>query len=246
MEHPPTRPTWWVTGFLPAGQDWEYLIISGSSTGIKCLIPLSTTHLHSTCGSCWSHGKVQPADSYLGDAWQVEEISEGADPKQALISWFSEVKNENMLQLLMCNFWGLCLTVEHSSPKTLGVCHLRKIQQIAADCGHILPVSIQPSQRALLLAVCCVPQGSRATCKNQTPCWLGVWKLGSGREAEACRSSLTVWPQNLPFTFHTQVQLEDNILLKSSPANSIKLRKNATLFLISRCLYLKTYQYPKM
>lgn len=134
MEHPPTQPTWWVTGFLPAGQDWEYLIISGSSTRIKCLIPLSTTHLRSTCGSCWSHGKVQPAGSYLGDAWQVAEISKGADPKRALTSWFSEVKNENTLQLLMCNFWGLCLTVEHSFPKTPGGLPFK---ENSTDCGRL-------------------------------------------------------------------------------------------------------------
>lgn len=64
---------------------------------LKCLILLSTIHLHGTCGWCWSHGKVQPADSYLRDTWQVEEVSKGADSKQALISWFSEGKSENIL-----------------------------------------------------------------------------------------------------------------------------------------------------
>lgn len=167
MEHPPTLPMWWVTGFLSARQDWEGMIIPESRTGTRCLILLSI-HLHSTCGSRWSRGKVQPANSYLGDACQVEEISKGADPKQVPISWSSEVKNENTLWLLRCNFWDPCLTVERTFPKTWGAYHLREIQQIAADCGDILPVSIQPSELALLLAVCCVPQGSQAMCKNWT------------------------------------------------------------------------------
>lgn len=59
------------------------------------------------------------------------------------------------------------MTVEHSSPKTLGVCHLRRTQQTAADCGDILAVSIQPSERAPLLAVAACPKAPRARVKTQ-------------------------------------------------------------------------------
>lgn len=71
--------------------------MSGNSTVVKCLILVFTIHLHNSRGSYWSQGKVQPADSYLGDAWQVEETSKESDLKQTLFFLFSEVKSENTL-----------------------------------------------------------------------------------------------------------------------------------------------------
>lgn len=64
---------------------------------MKHLILVFAIRFRSSHSSCWSPGEVQPANSYLGDAQQVEDTSKEADLKETLFSLFSEVKNENIL-----------------------------------------------------------------------------------------------------------------------------------------------------
>lgn len=162
MEHHPTLPMWWVTVSFSAWQNYECIIISGNNTVVKCLILVFAIHLRNSHGSYWSLGKVQPTDSYLGDAWQVEETSKEADLKPTLFSLFSEVKNENILYLLICNFWDVYLIVEHCFPRTPGAYHLREVLLLSTDCsrlsGHIAYVHTAIQVRFSTGCALCAPR----------------------------------------------------------------------------------------